>query len=82
MGGGGGEETDGGGLAEEIAGACGDDEGGEDVGGCGGRGAVGKGGHWGCFVGWWYGDAVLEEDWIRLEALGISIGQCTRRFSK
>lgn len=45
--GGGGEETDGGGLAEEIAGAGCEDEGGEDVGCCGGRGEIGEGGgHW------------------------------------
>lgn len=44
---GGGEETDGGGLAEEVTGAGGEDEGGEDVGGCGGKGAVGEGGHLG-----------------------------------
>lgn len=47
----GGEETDGGGLAEEIAGAGGDDEGGDDVGSCGWKGTVvGEGGHW---AGWW-----------------------------
>lgn len=33
-------------MAEEVAGAGGEDEGGEDVGCCGGRGAVGDGGHW------------------------------------
>lgn len=53
MGGGrgrGGKEAYGGSLAEEVACAGGDEEGGEDVGGCGGWGAIGEGGrrrHWG-----------------------------------
>ena len=69
-------KTDGGGLAEEVAGAGGDDEGGGDVGGCGGWGTEGGVSFW-VDLGMWLGDSL---NLIELTMIGTDLSSIHNRF--